>query len=146
MAKYLNTQDISAGIVKLICEAREYLYLISPYLQLSACIKERIKDIESEMLKITFIFGKNGHPNSEKIEFLQKLKYAHIYYYKDLHAKCYLNEKEMIISSMNLYTLSQQNNVEMGVLIQKDGADKQVYDDARQDIRSILKNAKTKRQ
>ncbi len=34
---------------------------------------------------------------------------------QNLHAKCYLNEKAAIITSMNLYDFSQVNNNEMGV-------------------------------
>lgn len=36
---------------------------------------------------------------------------------ENLHAKCYLNEREAIITSMNLYDFSQQNNEEMGILV-----------------------------
>ena len=36
---------------------------------------------------------------------------------EDLHAKCYLNEKEALVTSLNLYDYSMVNNVEMGVLV-----------------------------
>ena len=43
---------------------------------------------------------------------------------------------------MNLYEFSQQNNREMGILIERENeADKPVYDDAWRDIESILNNA-----
>ena len=43
---------------------------------------------------------------------------------------------------MNLYEFSQQNNREMGVLIDRnEESDKQVYEDAWKDIESILNNA-----
>ena len=43
---------------------------------------------------------------------------------------------------MNLYEFSQQNNREMGILIDKsEDTDKQVFDDAWKDIESILHNA-----
>ena len=38
---------------------------------------------------------------------------------KNLHAKCYLNENEAIVTSMNLYEFSQLNNYEMGIRITK---------------------------
>lgn len=40
---------------------------------------------------------------------------------KNLHAKCYLNENEAIITSMNLYEFSQMNNNEMGIHLTKSG-------------------------
>ena len=39
---------------------------------------------------------------------------------KNLHAKCYLNEKEALLTSMNLYEYSQEHNDEMGILVSVD--------------------------
>ena len=141
MAKYLRTSGISAGIEELIREARERLYIISPYLKLSDNIKELLNDKEREKAEVRIIFGKQ-ELNPTEMSYLQNLKYVRLYFSKNLHAKCYLNEKKMIISSMNLYEFSQQNNKEMGILIERDNeTDKQVYEDAWKDIESILNNA-----
>src|SRR5690606_21592046 len=57
-------------------------------------------------------------------------------------AKCYLNERKMVITSMNLYEFSQINNREMGILIDKGNpADIEVYEEAWKDIESIIHNA-----
>ncbi len=141
MAKYLRTSGISAEVENLIREARERLYIISPYLKLSDNIKELLNDKEREKSEVRIIFGKQ-ELNPTEMSYLQNLKYVRLYFSKNLHAKCYLNEKKMIISSMNLYEFSQQNNREMGILIERnEEADKQVYEDAWKDIESILNNA-----
>jgi len=141
MAKYLRTSGISAGVEELIREARERLYIISPYLKLSDNIKELLNDKEREKTEVRIIFGKQ-ELNPTEMSYLQNLKYIRLYFSKNLHAKCYLNEKKMIISSMNLYEFSQQNNREMGILIERaDEADRHVYEDAWKDIESILNNA-----
>jgi phosphatidylserine/phosphatidylglycerophosphate/cardiolipin synthase-like enzyme len=141
MAKYLRTSGISAEIENLIREARERLYIISPYLKLSDNIKELLNDKEREKSEVRIIFGKQ-ELNPTEMSYLQTLKYVRLYFSKNLHAKCYLNEKKMIISSMNLYEFSQQNNREMGILIERnEESDKQVYEDAWKDIDSILNNA-----
>jgi|SRR6185437_14170155 len=141
MAKYLRTSAISAGVEELIREAKERLYIISPYLKLSDTIKELLNDKEREKAEVRIIFGKQ-ELNPTEMSYLQSLKYVRLYFSKNLHAKCYLNEKKMIISSMNLYEFSQQHNKEMGILIERDNeADEQVYDDAWKDIESILNNA-----
>lgn len=141
MAKYLRTSGISSNLEELILEARERLYIISPYLKLSDGIKELLRDKEKEKVEVRIIFGKQELSPSE-LEFLQELKYVRLYFSKNLHAKCYLNERKMIITSMNLYEFSQQNNREMGVLIERTvESDRQVYDDAWKDIESILNNA-----
>ena len=141
MPKYLRTSGITAGVEELIREARERLYIISPYLKLSDNIRELLNDKEREKTEVRIIFGKQ-ELNPTEMSYLQNLRYIRLYFSKNLHAKCYLNEKKMIISSMNLYEFSQQNNREMGILIERDiEADKPVYDEAWKDIESILNNA-----
>jgi phosphatidylserine/phosphatidylglycerophosphate/cardiolipin synthase-like enzyme len=141
MAKYLRTSGISAGVEELIRDAKERLYIISPYLKLSDNIKELFNDKEREKVEVRVIFGKQ-ELNPTEMAFLQNLKYVRLYFSKNLHAKCYLNEKIMIIASMNLYEFSQQHNREMGILIERNvESDKQVYEDAWRDIESILNNA-----
>jgi phosphatidylserine/phosphatidylglycerophosphate/cardiolipin synthase-like enzyme len=141
MAKYLRTSGITAGVEELIREARERLYIISPYLKLSDNIRELLNDKEREKAEVRIIFGKQELSPNE-MSYLQNLKYVRLYFSKNLHAKCYLNEKKMIISSMNLYEFSQQNNREMGILIERENdADRPVYEDAWKDIESILNNA-----
>lgn len=141
MPKYLRTSGITAGVEELIREARERLYIISPYLKLSDNIRELLNDKEREKAEVRIIFGKQ-ELNPTEMSYLQNLKYVRLYFSKNLHAKCYLNEKKMIISSMNLYEFSQQNNREMGILIERDvEADRPVYEDAWKDIESILNNS-----
>jgi phosphatidylserine/phosphatidylglycerophosphate/cardiolipin synthase-like enzyme len=141
MPKYLRTTGISAGVEELIREAKERLYIISPYLKLSDNIRELLNDKEREKVEVRIIFGKQELMPTE-MSFLNNLKYVRLYFSKNLHAKCYLNEKKMIISSMNLYEFSQVNNREMGILIERDiESDTPVYDDAWKDIDSILNNA-----
>jgi phosphatidylserine/phosphatidylglycerophosphate/cardiolipin synthase-like enzyme len=103
--------------------------------------QSRINDKEREKAEVRIIFGKQ-ELNPTEMRYLQNLKYVRLYFSKNLHAKCYLNEKKMIISSMNLYEFSQQNNREMGILIERENeADRSVYEDAWKDIESILNNA-----
>ncbi len=141
MAKYLRTSGISASLEDLIRNAKERLYIISPYLKLSDNIKELLNDKEREKVEVRIIFGKQ-ELNPEEMSYLENLKYVRLYFSKNLHAKCYLNEKQMIIASMNLYEFSQQNNREMGILIMRDNEeDKKVYEEAWKDIESILNNS-----
>lgn len=141
MAKYLRTSSITAELENLIRDARKELYIISPYLKLSDHIKELLNDKEREKVDVRIIFGKQELAPTE-MSYLEDLKYVRLYFSKNLHAKCYLNETKMIIASMNLYEFSQQNNREMGILIDLENAeDKSVYEDAAKDIESIIHNS-----
>ena len=57
-----------------------------------------------------------------------------------MHAKCYYNEKTMVICSMNLHTYSEEFNREMGVLISIE-KDSNAYNDAKKEIKSIIGKA-----
>jgi phosphatidylserine/phosphatidylglycerophosphate/cardiolipin synthase-like enzyme len=141
MAKYLRTSSISAELENLIRDAKKELYIISPYLKLSDHIKELLNDKEREKVEVRIIFGKQELAPAE-MSYLEELKYVRLYFSKNLHAKCYLNESKMIITSMNLYEFSQQNNKEMGILIDTSNEeDKVVYLEAEKDIESIIHNS-----
>ena len=46
----------------------------------------------------------------------------------ELHAKCFLNERKALVTSMNLYQYSQKNNEEIGILVTRE-ADGELYKD-----------------
>lgn len=80
------------------------------------------------------IFGKQ-ELNPDEMKFLQGLRFVILKYNEDLHAKCYVNDDKMVITSLNLYEFSMANNKEMGVLIDKnDPADSQLYEDAFKEV------------
>ena len=82
----------------------------------------------------TVIFGKQ-ELKPEEMKFLQGLRFVILKYHEDLHAKCYLNDDKMVITSLNLYEFSMANNKEMGVLIDKsDPADTQLFEDAYKEV------------
>ena len=56
----------------------------------------------------------------------------------NLHAKCYLNEREALLTSMNLYEFSQVNNDEMGIVVSKD-EDPALFDKIIQESRRIMR-------
>lgn len=51
--------------------------------------------------------------------------------------KCYINENEAIVTSMNLYSFSQQNNDEMGIHITKE-KDADLYKDISDEVQRLL--------
>ena len=134
MAKFINTRKAVAAIEDLIKEAEEKLILISPYLKLSKDFKELLTYRNSKDKITTIIFGKQ-ELNPNEMKFLEGLRFVILKYNQDLHAKCYMNDKQMIITSLNLYEFSMANNKEMGVLIDiEDENDKSLFEDAAKEI------------
>lgn len=137
MAKFLNISATNFFLEELIKNAKERLILISPYLRLNDRIKELLEDKDRLKIDVRIVYGKSDlHP--EEIKWIQKLDYVRLSFCKDLHAKCYLNESECIISSLNLYEFSQVNNNEMGISVRK-YEDDEVFKDAYEEAQRIIR-------
>jgi phosphatidylserine/phosphatidylglycerophosphate/cardiolipin synthase-like enzyme len=144
MVEFLDTNGISSEISKMISESKEKLYLVSPYLQMSDKIKILIQQAENESpnldIKVLYRYNKDSEHNDKDIEFLlKKVDNSNVYSLNNLHAKCYLNENTALITSMNLYRHSQENNWEMGIKIEK-SSDPIIYEDINRHV-SLLFNA-----
>jgi phosphatidylserine/phosphatidylglycerophosphate/cardiolipin synthase-like enzyme len=137
MAKFLNTKKAVSEIEDLIKGAGEKLILISPYLKLSKDFRELLTYRNSKDKITTVIFGKQ-ELKPDEMKFLESLRFVILKYKDELHAKCYLNDEKMIITSLNLYDFSMANNKEMGVLIEKSNPnDLELFEEALKEVEFI---------
>jgi phosphatidylserine/phosphatidylglycerophosphate/cardiolipin synthase-like enzyme len=118
MAKFLDTTGVSYHLQQIINGANEKLLLISPFLKISERLKQSLQDLDRLKIDIRIIYGKNELEPIEQ-NWIKSLRNIRTSYCQNLHAKCYLNEKAAIITSMNLYDFSQINNNEMGIFVEK---------------------------
>src|SRR3989339_1757561 len=139
MAKFLNSTGISYHLENLIKNANERLFLISPYLKFNPRIKQLLDERNRLRLDIRIIYGKVDL-QTEESNWLKSLDSIKVLFCKNLHAKCYLNENEAIITSMNLYDFSQQNNNEMGIHITREN-DPEIYSDLNQEVTSLIRSS-----
>lgn len=137
MAKFLNTSATNYYLEELIKSAKERVILISPFLKLNDRIKELLEDKNRLKIDIRIIYGKS-ELQPEEINWLKEQEYIRTSFCKNLHAKCYLNEDQAIITSLNLYEFSQINNNEMGILIKKD-ADNELYKDTFEEAQRLIR-------
>jgi len=141
MAQFLDTTAVSHELTQLIKKADEKLYLISPYLQIATALKDLIRERDSRKIDIRVVYGKQDKLNPEDLSFLQELSSVKVSFCENLHAKCYLNESTALITSMNLYQYSQQNNREMGIKVDKDDADSDLYNEILAESRRIIQTS-----
>ncbi|MCZ8216307.1 MAG: phospholipase D family protein, partial [Cyclobacteriaceae bacterium] len=136
MAKFLNTSGVSFFLEELIKRTTDKLILVSPYLQFNDRIKEHIQNLNALKKDIRIVYRENKlHPDENN--WLANQIGVRTSICKNLHAKCYINDTEAIITSMNLYEFSQLNNNEMGIHITKD-ADPELYKDAYAEVQRLL--------
>ena len=134
MVKFLDTQGVSAELSQIIKNANERLVIISPYLQVSHHIQQLLADIR---VPIVLVCRQPRQPKEERqlqqeCQQLKKLPEVKILSLEFLHAKCYMNEEQAILTSMNLYQFSQQNSKEMGLLVSRN-QESQLYEDIRKE-------------
>ena len=135
MAEFLTTAEITARIESIIGDAKKYLLLISPYLSVNERLRKRIEDKASSGVGVHIIY-RHKEQEPEVSAWLESLTNVETSFCENLHAKCYLNEREAILTSMNLYEFSQVNNYEMGVLI-SNNRDAELFRKALKEVKHI---------
>lgn len=122
MAEFIKGNQLNAELEKIFERAEEQLVIISPFIKLHSRFVDVLKSKKNNpTLKITLVFGKNEDKISKSLsnddfDFLKGFPNIEIKYEQRLHAKYYANESSAILSSMNLYDFSHNNNIEFGIL------------------------------
>ena len=136
MAKFLNTTGVSYHLEELIRNTNDQLILISPYLQFHKRIKDHLHNLNTKKIDIRIVYRENKLQYDES-NWLEDQIGIRTSILNSLHAKCYINESFAIVTSMNLYSFSQQNNDEMGILVQKN-QDEELYNEIYEEAKRIL--------
>src|SRR5688572_30399074 len=122
MAKFLTGNELNSELENIFETADEVLILISPYIKLHNRYASALRTkLDDDKFQIIIVFGKNEHDISKSLKqedflFFKQFPNIQICYEKRLHAKYYANERAAILTSMNLYSYSQDNNIEAGVM------------------------------
>lgn len=140
MATYEDSSGVSKAINDIIKDANECLYIVSPYLQITDRLRNSIEYTIESGVETKLLYGKKDTSHSES-EWLFSVQGLEIRFLENLHAKCYLNEEMALITSMNLYKFSIENNYEMGVTIRKSDDPKE-YERVLKDVNRLFSYAK----
>ena len=123
---FLTGKPLSDTIYDTLFKAEKELIIISPYIQLGDYLKDNVfkQLLNNIKLHILIGFGKstsNGGENCkrEDIEYFLGFPNITMVYIPQLHGQYYANEKQSVITSMNLLDYSLENKVEFGVLAEK---------------------------
>ena len=137
MARFLDTTGVSAQLTEIIKKAQDRLVIISPYLRVNRQIKELLEDKDRMRINVWVIYGKN-ELRPEENNWLRSMNSIKTGFLSDLHAKCYMNEDEALVTSMNLYEYSQVNNYEMGISVSREN-DPELYEEIKNESDRILR-------
>jgi phosphatidylserine/phosphatidylglycerophosphate/cardiolipin synthase-like enzyme len=139
MAEFLTTNKSLSAIEEIITQAKRELVLISPFVQIPEKLFRKLKDTTEKGVRLILVYGKKKELNPDVKGQLAELNNITVLYRETLHAKCFFNEEQMVITSMNLYDYSEKND-EMGILLSIHD-DESLFQKARDEALSIVRSA-----
>ncbi len=116
---------VPSAVTKLIREANEHLILVSPYNSFWDHLRNEIHlAITKRGVQVTVIY-REGEKESEDIIWLRE-EGATVHVVDRLHAKLYLNESSVLLTSMNLLQSSREKSKEVGIHVNDADAQKEL--------------------
>jgi len=140
MANFVTTYNLFSLIQGIIQNAKQSLWLVSPFNQVSDIHLDYLKDAGQKGVKIvlTCLGKKIKKEEREKLESIDNLS---LWDCSNLHAKLYFNEEVLVVTSLNLYEYSFGNR-EVGIFVDWEDSlnedDMEIYSDAINEVKSIL--------
>lgn len=147
MATFISDDQIVSCIIDIIRNASSKVIIVSPYIKLHSRISEALAIYKKNPdIEITIVFGKNEDDMGKSLsaadaEFLKSLPNIKIYYKANLHAKYYANDSESLVTSMNLYSYSHNENKEMGIYVRTGVLGSSLYSNMQDYINELIDNA-----
>jgi phosphatidylserine/phosphatidylglycerophosphate/cardiolipin synthase-like enzyme len=121
--------EVASQVIDIVQEAKQYVILITPYLELWRHAQTALGLAVKRGVKCTVIIRKEDwKPKTmDNISWLQA-NGIQVKSVEWLHAKVYVNEHGVFVSSMNLTEVSTRNSLELGLAIREREAEKRVRD------------------
>jgi len=125
MSTFLTGKALEEKLTDIIWNAKKYVIVMSPFISLDNHVKSVFDKVKSgHEVTLYLMFGKNENKkqrsfHQEDYDYFKDFKNIAILYNKDLHAKHYCNEREGLVTSLNLYDYSMINNIEYGIYFTK---------------------------
>jgi hypothetical protein len=139
MARILNTHNILGGISTVISTAKQFIVIISPYIQINESFREKLVLAGKRKVRLIVVCREESLQQEQR-DLLLSIPGLELYTHTNVHTKCYFNEQQLVLGSMNFYSYSSDNNRELGVLIELP-ADQQLYEDAAKECDEIIEMA-----
>ncbi|MFK7758310.1 MAG: hypothetical protein AB8B53_15375 [Flavobacteriales bacterium] len=127
MAEFLKGNRVLAALEEIISKAEKELIIVSPYISFHTRFEDVLKEkVANDKLKVTVVFGKRdtdllSNFDSADLAFLKGLPNVELRHEPRLHSKYYANEHHSLLSTINLYDFSQNEQIEFGVHVNKGG-------------------------
>jgi hypothetical protein len=110
--------EVEPQVLQVIRSATKYITFVTPYVDLWMHLTDAMQDAINKRVDITF-FIREGE-NRQRPEDLKWLRTnVKVYEIPNLHAKIYLNETTVLVSSMNITESSTRNSKEFAMIVRR---------------------------
>ncbi|MGD1819153.1 MAG: hypothetical protein ACPKOI_04650 [Pleomorphochaeta sp.] len=117
--EYCRQKDIQSKIGSIIQDAKTYIIIVSPYINLDSTYTALLEMSISKKIPVTFFYRKDNindkNENFKDIERFEKLSEVTFHACPGLHAKIYMNEVDFLITSRNLYMKKGEESLDVGL-------------------------------
>lgn len=115
--EFVADYDIAPRFFRMIDEAERTLILVSPYVKLWTRLEQHLQMATRRGVNVILCVrdqstSPSGQPDLSGIQALG----VQLFYVPVLHAKYYMNERELLVGSINLYEFSVINSLETAVV------------------------------
>jgi len=130
LQKSLFTDDeVASQVLRIIKDAKKHVVIVSPYVREMILWGNAVDAINVAMkkgVKITAFV--RDEPNVLETPDVAALVSGgvHVFAIQRLHAKIYMNEKDVLVSSMNFMRASMQNSKEVALLIKDEEVEQEI--------------------
>ncbi len=123
--------QITSRVLDILRNAKKHVTLVSPYNKFWTHLRNELQRTVARDVRVDFIY-RNGE-RSEDTDWLGDLG-VRVHAVENLHAKIYLNESSVLVTSMNLLESSSKNSMEICISIN----DEKAQNDVREYVRNKL--------
>ncbi|MBM3946085.1 MAG: phosphatidylserine/phosphatidylglycerophosphate/cardiolipin synthase family protein [SAR202 cluster bacterium] len=109
--------EVSTQILGVINEARQYVVIVSPYLRMWGHARRAVEQALRRGVRVSmYLRDDQDKPPLDQIQWLVSNGVS-VFAVQGLHAKVYMNEQTVLLSSMNFTESSALNSLEIAYLV-----------------------------
>ncbi len=141
MVEFLNTTQARGEIEGILTKAKTNIVVISPFIKINDDLVSRLNDAGRRNVRITLVCREEDLKPEERMK-IEETPNLELRFNERVHAKCFYNERCMVITSLNLYSSASGDNREMGVLLSSDTPqDRNALEDAKSEAQFIIRES-----
>jgi phosphatidylserine/phosphatidylglycerophosphate/cardiolipin synthase-like enzyme len=115
---YLD-DEVLTQIQGIVTNASRWVVFVTPYVGLWVHLKNAMEEAVSRGVTISFVVRAGEEKQAQELKWLREHG-IRVYETLNLHAKIYLNERDVLVSSMNIYGSSTLNSLDFGLLVRNE--------------------------